>query len=190
LSASLFLICSLQGQQPPNTSRQPYDFFARPEALCSALQVAGIETGPWQQIGAGFFNGQIERLRSPYACQNSMPAASLAASSPVLAEAMHVPPPALAVVYRVSGDVEKRADIITIAVTTRPESVRSGEQELERLVALLFKYINRPEPAGLVPSIDRHRYFRSRQPYGKISFSLVTPTRKPNERVLWFRLWE
>jgi hypothetical protein len=93
--------------------------------------------------------------------------------------------------YRVSGDSEKRADTITVAVTVyQPEAMRKGEQELESNVGLLFTIINRHEPAGLISSIEQHRYFRSRQPYAFVSFNLVRPDRKPNEQVLWFKSWK
>jgi hypothetical protein len=68
--------------------------------------------------------------------------------------------------------------------------MRDAEQEFEGYVAKLFHYINKPEPPGLVHAIDGHRYFRSRQSYGVVSFSFVTPDRRPNEQVLWFKLQE
>jgi len=103
--------------------------------------------------------------------------------------------PGFSVLYRVSGDAEKSADIISIAVTVhRSELLSAGENELQRDIRALFKSIQRPLPAGLIASISNHRYFRSRQSYGFVSFAVVVPDRigdlRKGQQVLRFRIWK
>ena len=183
--ALLLLVCCVLIPAQSKSREKPDDFFSKPEVLCGALEDNGIHTGPWQPIGLGFAVTQSwNNSPSPYVCE--YPAwvrGELRERDSATTD--------VSLVYRVSGDPHGRADTITLAVTVHKASaMRDGERELERNLELLFTRIGRSKPAGLIQSLERHRYFRSRQAYGNVSFSLVTPTRRPSEQVLWFRLWE
>ena len=173
------------------------DVFSHPEVLCSALEENGIHTGQWKQIGSGFFNTQIEPSpHSPYSCEYPVWTAAPHVGGPTRLQLNEPAPrpsgPDITTIYRVSGDSAKRADIVSIAVTVhRPSALDIGKTELNRDITQLFKTINRQAPAGLFESIERQRYFRSRQPYGVVWFDLVKRDHhKTDDQVLWFRLQE
>jgi hypothetical protein len=178
-----------------NAARQPRDFFSHPESLCSALEDTGIHAGPWRQIGLGFFSPPPgHSVPGPYFCEYPQWVAHSLTGAPSLARAQTVrsPGPDTSLVYRVSGDSEKRADIISIAVTVHvPAAMDIGEQELERQIIQLFKTIDHHEPPGLFQSIKRRQYFLSRQPYGIVWFNLVLRDHhNVDDQTLWFRLYE
>jgi hypothetical protein len=165
------------------------DFFGHPAFLCSALEENGIYTAAWKQIGSDSFSRRIEPSpHSPYSCE--YPAWVAPAALVVGVPRVRPPVPDISTIYRVSGDTILRADIISIAVTIhRPSALKTGKEELDRLITQLFKTINRPEPAGLFQSIDAQRYFLSRQPYGIVWFSSVKQDHFAIEGdTLWFRL--
>jgi hypothetical protein len=172
------------------------DFFNQPELLCSALEKNGLHSGPWKAIGLGFADVRPFSGPSPYLCE-----APQWVHPPVPTQLPQLPTGGnldgrrsssdISVLYRVSGDSAGRADVITIAVTVyQADAMEKGEHELKRNVALLFTAIKLAEPVGLLASIHQHRYFRTRQPFGFVSFNLVKPDRKPNDQVLWFRIWK
>ena len=171
----------------PVAFERPKGFFHHPKFLCAALQQNGITTGEWQGVGARFkTRDNASSDPGPYFCEYPE---RVPQSITTIAPGIVISEPELKLVYRVSGDHQDVADIITIAVTvSRREAMAKGEKEFERHLRLLFKAIEQPLPAGLLPSIARHQYFRSRQPYGLVSFSVVTPELTPNRNVLWFRL--
>jgi hypothetical protein len=148
------------------------EFFAHPQALCKALNQAGIETGDWEQIGHG--------RNSPFMCEYQ---GAPAADSNGFVDRN------LGALFRVSGNSASLADVISIAVTIdRPTDVAAGQKEMDRLVAALFQRIGHPEPAGLVRSIAARRYYLSRTPYGVLWFNFVNPDHPGFQRVFWFRL--
>ena len=86
------------------------DFFGTPEFLCSIFEESGIHTGPWK--------AKVEH--GPYFCEYD----GQVLSSHPGPETSPVAVPHLIIVYRISGDRSKRADIITIAVTVhQPQKV-------------------------------------------------------------------
>ena len=188
---SFFLLSCVQADAQVNGQTPPDNFLSHPESLCAALEENGLRAGPWLRIGAGLGQTQMTySYPSPYACEAPQWVHPLPNQPPPGSESQ-----GFSVLYRVSGDVEDSADIITISVTVhRPESMRAGEEELQRDIGILFKSIKHPLPAGLVPSISRHHYFRSRQSYGFVSFAVVVPERTADSRrgqqVLRFRIWK
>ena len=194
LSASLFVVRCVQARAEPNDSRAPKDFFGDPELLCSALEDNGVSAGPWRPIGRGLFRDPKHLVPGPYFCGNPQWVAPPRTGTPSLPGTQTVRPsgPDTNLVYRVSGDSQKRADIITIAVTVhRPSAMQLGEQDLARLISVLFKAINQHEPPGLFPSIRQRQYFLSRQPSGLVWFNLVVPDHhNVDDQTLWFRLYE
>jgi hypothetical protein len=195
LSSSLFFVWCVQPHAQANGTGQPKEFFSHPDSLCSALEDAGIHPGAWRQIGLGFFSDQSEHsVPGPYFCEYPQWVAHSLTGTPSLAGTQTVRPPGpdTNLVYRVSGDSQKRADIISIAVTVhRPSAMESGEQDLERQISQLFKTINHRQPPGLFQSIKRRQYFRSRQPYGIVWFNLVVPDHhNVDDQTLWFRRYE
>ena len=187
-----FLFSCIQADAQAKRQPPPSDFFRDPQLLCAALEENGVHTGLWRQIGAGFAVPQARySFPSPYTCEYP----PWTHAPPIQASLPRPETPGISLIYRVSGDAEELADIITIAVTVhRPESMRAGEEELKRQIQLLFKSIKRPLPSGLIAAIGNHAYFRSRQSYGFVSFDLLTPERMLNrekgQQVLRLRVWK
>jgi len=188
---SFFLFSCVQADAQANGQAPPDNFLSHPESLCTALEENGLHAGRWLRIGAAFGQTQMTySYPSPYACEAPQWVHPVPNQPPPGPDS-----PGFSVLYRVSGDAETHADIITIAVTVhRPDSMDAGEEELRRDIDVLFKSIKQPLPAGLIPSISRHHYFRSRQAYGFVSFAVVVPERTADSRrgqqVLRFRIWK
>ena len=175
---TVLLLCvgSRAGAQERNL-RPPDWFFDRPEFLCLALEENGIHANAW-----AIPIGKLQSANDPFFCQNNV-AVPAAANSPES--------PGIDTVFRVSGRVKTRADLVTIAITVvEPDTVLAGQMEITRDLATFFKVIGQSVPAGLLASIEGRHPYLSRQPYGTVWFDFVTPTRTPTGRVFWFRLYQ
>jgi hypothetical protein len=158
--------------------KMPDEFFASPKKLCAALEGFGISTGAWEPIGLG-----------PHPVTVSVPFECEYTGTPGSDDPGHASLPEFHVVYRVSGDIAARADIISIAVVVnKPAALASGQAELARLVAALFQFIEQPEPANLIAFMAKRRYYLSRRRYGVVWFNFIRPDRPFYQRTFWSRL--
>jgi hypothetical protein len=82
--------------------------------------------------------------------------------------------------------------IISVAVTVQNVADWPAAQKyFVGLVDAVFKYIGKPEPAGLVRAINTRSQYLLRWPYGVVWFNFVAPLeRSSRSRTFWFRLPE
>jgi hypothetical protein len=164
--------CAVSAQQ----HRKPAgSFFDDPQALCKSLAGQGIETGDWRS-----YSNFLHPDAGPFFC-DGRPEFSKQEKDPE--------EKGIETIFRVSGDLKSRADIISISVTATPGSdIHTAQRDIARYVEAIFQAIDKPQPVALIRSIDTRSYYLARQPYGVVWFNVVKPMRSPATRTLWFRL--
>jgi hypothetical protein len=140
-------------------ARPPDAFFSHPEELCGALEDQGIHTSQWAPVGKG-----PHPPNTPFDCDNY--------TNPEDRDKTPLADRGIGIIFRVSGDWQWRADIISVAATVdKPFDFDAAQTEFIRLVAAVFKFIGKPEPAGLIRAIHQRRYYQVRRRYGVIWFN-------------------